>query len=313
MAAPSGISAQFGYKLESTYGTAVTVDRFVPLLSESLEHQIERVESDAIRAGRYVLDSADWIAGTQAPGGSVELELYDQTVGGLFTAALGSVATSGADPYTHTFTPGSTTGKSLTVQVGKPDISGTVTPFTYAGCKVSGWSIDVTAGELAKMSLDLAAQSVTTGTALAAASYDAALRPWSWADGALTIGGTAVPVSSASFSASNPMADARYFLGSDQRSEPLDNGLREITGEITVEFDGLAQYERFVNGTTAAVVLAFTAGALSLTITANCRFDGSTPTVSGRDLLSLSLPVKCVGTSDAAAFEVELVNNDATA
>jgi hypothetical protein len=54
MAIASGMAAQAGFKAESTYGTAVTVDRFVPIISESLTEEIDRLESEGILTGRRV-------------------------------------------------------------------------------------------------------------------------------------------------------------------------------------------------------------------------------------------------------------------
>ena len=42
----SGMLAQVGLKTESTWGTAVTVDRFTPLVSESVTEEIERMEGE---------------------------------------------------------------------------------------------------------------------------------------------------------------------------------------------------------------------------------------------------------------------------
>jgi hypothetical protein len=69
-----------------------------------------------------------------------------------------------------------------------------------------------------------------------------------------------------------------------------------------------------VNGAEAALSLAFDAGTgAKLTIAGNVRFDGSTPNVSGPELLEQALPFKFVSvTSDAAAFTVTLENADAT-
>ena len=47
-------------KAESTYGTPVTVDRFFPLVSESLAGEVERIESAAIIAGNTMLTSEQW-------------------------------------------------------------------------------------------------------------------------------------------------------------------------------------------------------------------------------------------------------------
>jgi hypothetical protein len=151
----TGIDAQIGYATESTVGTPATVTAFLPLVSESLMQERARLESAGIIAGRRVLASQQWNGGDITVSGSVQHELYNRGLGKLFTAMFGSVATTGAGPYTHTFTPGDLTGDALTIQVGRPATDGTTYPFTYAGMKVASWEIACSAGEIATLGMDV--------------------------------------------------------------------------------------------------------------------------------------------------------------
>lgn len=378
----TGLSAQIGYATESTVGTPVTVTAFVPLLSETLSQDKTRLESAGIIAGRRVLTSNQWNGGNVTVSGSVQHELYNRGLGKLFTAMFGDVTTTGAGPYTHTFTPGSLVGDALTVQVGRPATNGTVYPFTYAGMKVSSWEIACAQGEIATVGLDLVGQrefayrqvtdgvttsgsaaissstaafstddvgkpisgtgipsgatiasvtsataatlsanatatgtgvTFTLGVALASASYPASIKPLKFNHAAITIGGSSVNVMSLSISGDNGLNADRRFLGSQYISEPLEASLRNYSGTIDIEFTDLTQYTRFVAGTEAALVASFTSGSDSVTITTNVRFDGSTPQVGGPEILTQSLPFKCVASStDASAITVALVNSDST-
>jgi hypothetical protein len=312
MALQSGLAAQIGYGTESTYGTAVTVDRFYPLVSESITQEIERLESAGIIAGRRVLDSNQWAAGNITISGSVEHELYDRQCGLLFRHMFGGVATSGAGPYTHTFTPGDLTNDHLTIQVGRPDVGGTVRPFTYAGCKITSWELACSVGEIATLGLEIVGKSETTATALATAAYSATALPVTFVHGAVTIGGSAVAVSEATLKGDNGYNTDRRFLNDQTIKEPLEAGLRTYDGELSAEFESLTQYNRFVNGTTAALVLTFTVGSNTLTVTTNVRFDGATPTVGGPDIVGQPIPFKCIGSTDAAAITAVYVTGDAT-
>jgi hypothetical protein len=51
MATGTGLDAQVGFKLESTYGTAVTVDKFQEFNSESLAWEPTWLEPSALRVG----------------------------------------------------------------------------------------------------------------------------------------------------------------------------------------------------------------------------------------------------------------------
>lgn len=185
----TGIDAQIGYATESTVGTPATVTAFLPLVSESLMQERARLESAGIIAGRRVLASQQWNGGDITVSGSVQHELYNRGLGKLFTAMFGSVATTGAGPYTHTFTPGDLTGDALTIQVGRPATDGTTYPFTYAGMKVASWEIACSAGEIATLGMDV------VGTR--EIDYRVVT------DGVTTSGSAAITSASASFNASD--------------------------------------------------------------------------------------------------------------
>lgn len=309
MSSPSGLAGQFGYTSETTVGTAVTVASFLPVNSVKVKQDIERLDSMGIRAGRVVTSS--WKPGKQTISGSVEMELWNADIASLLRHCFGSVSTTGSNPYYHTFTPGVLTGLSMTMQAGKPDVGGTVRPFTWAGCKVSKWELKATAGELAMMSLDVVGMTETTGTALASASYDSALAPFTFANALLSIGGSQVDtVKSVSLTGDSNLTD-RFRLGSATSIEYLENGFRDYSGTLTADFEDLTHYNRFINGTEAALVLVFNNGTDSLTVTTNVRFNGESPELAGPEILEQPLPFKCVSaTSDASAITAVLVNTD---
>lgn len=309
----SGIQGQLGYKSETTNGTAVTVDAFLPVNSVGVNKQITRLPSAGIRAGRRAQHT--WAAGAQTIGGTVAMELWNVDVAAIFKHMFGAVSTTGSGPYTHTFTPGDLNNDSMTVQAGKPGTGGTVHPFTWAGCKVASWEISSDVDAIAMLSLELSAQTETTATALATASYDSALAPFTFIHGSLTVAGSAVAtVRSVSLSGNNNLATDRHRFGSATVLEQLENGGREYGGQFEADFEDLTHYNRYVDGDEFALVLAFDNGTDSLTITMNVRYDGSSPELAGPELLSITLPFTCVSaTSDAAAITAVLVNTDASA
>lgn len=315
MALKSGLAAQFGIKTETTWGTPVVVDRFYPVVSLSIAEQIARMESEGIIAGARVLRSAQWAAGNVDIEGDVGMELYQQGTGLLFRHMFGAVSTSGAGPYTHTFTPGDLTDDHFTAQGGIPDVSGTVQPFTFAGCKVASWELAAQAGELLTLGLTVRGKSLATGTALASASFGTgAGTPFTFKHAAVTIGGSAANVKGIRLAGDNGLDTDRRFIGSEYVAEPLEAALREYTGELDLEFESLTQMNLFRNGTENALVLTIDAGsAAKCVITTNVRYDGSTPELNGRGLTQLKVPVKCVGAStDAGAITAVLTNSDST-
>lgn len=308
----SGLHAQLGFKLESAFGTAVTVDNFLPLVSESITNTVDRMESAGIIAGRRVLASDQWAAGNQDISGDIELELYNRGLGQLFLAAMGSVTTTGSGPYTHVFEPGDLFGDSLTVQVGRPGTAGTVHPFTYAGVKVGSWTMACSQGELATMQFSVMARSETTATALASANYPATIKPLNFTNAEITLAGTPIKVKSFTISGDNQLSERR-FLGDDLMDEAIEGAdRRTYEGSLDIEFSDLTQYNVYKAGTEGALKIEFTQGTDKVTVEANVRLDGETPTVGGTDILEQSVNFKAIGATDAAAMKITVINADAT-
>lgn len=318
MALKSGLNAQLGFVAETTWGTPVTVTKFVPLVSESITKDVARLESSGILAGRRVLSTNQFTGGDVTVSGDINLELSLQGVAGLWKWALGTcttTSTGGVAPFIHTLTPGDLTDDHLTMQVGRPDTGGTVDAFTYSGMKCASWELAAKAGELLTASFTAVGKDEATNTNLVAASFTNGVdQSFTYINGSVTIGGASVNVKEFTLKGDNGLRDDRRFLGAATISEPLEASLREYGADLTMEFESLAQYNRFLAGTTHAMVATFTASSsASFTVTTNVRFDGSTPNVDGTDILEFSLPVKCVAGTDAGAITIAIVNNDSTA
>lgn len=316
MAAPSGLAAQLGFLAETTYGTpAGAVTRFIPIVDESVETSFEPLESAGIIAGARVLRSEQWTQGIFRHEGNVNLELTNRSLGLIFQHMMGTYTTANTTaPYTFTGTPGSLTGLGLTMQLGRPDIGGTVRPFTYAGTKIATWEIAVAANEIGTLGLGVIAQSVTTGTALASPIYTSPANPFKYGAGSFTLAGSSLCVRSARISGDNKLATDRTCIGSQNIAEPLESDLREYTGEVELEFPDLVHWERFIQGTEGALQLQLTSGPTSITVKANVRTDQATPQIPGRGLLVQTFSFKAVGTnSDASALSLIYTTTDSAA
>lgn len=309
----TGLQAQIGFADEATPGTPVTPDTFHGgFLSESIKQEIEQLLSAGLRAGRFT--RACRKLGSRSITGSIEFELFHTPLLLLLEHMLGGEpVTTGAGPYTHTVQAGSLVGKALTVQVGRPADTGTVHPFTYSGVKINSWTIGAEVDDLAKLTLEVVGQTETTGTALATASYPDAC-PFVFTEASLTIGGDAIAsVKSLELTGTNTV-EGRIRLGSGFSTEVVENGWREYGGTITADFSDLVNYNRFVTGEEAALVVTFSDGTNSLVITENIYFTGETPAVAGPEMLEQSLPFGVVSSeSDQAALEFVLINGESGA
>jgi len=311
----SGLAGQLGLAEEVTYGTYVAPTRFTEFNTESLHLERERIESAGIRAGRRILHR--WAQGIQRVNGDIELELAPQGMALIWKHILGANVDSGTGPYTHTITPGDLTGKSLSIQIGRPTISGTVQAFSYLGCKIAQAELDLKTNDWAMLKLSIYGAHEDTSQTLGTASYPATLTPFVFTQGSLTVAGSAFDVISANVSIDNGFAVDRHFIRAttpERPKEPLEAKRRTITGTLTADFVDLTAYNRFVNGTEAALVVTLNAGAAAqTTITMNVRYDGTTPSIGGDELVGQELPFKAVSaTSDAAAITVAVLNSDTT-
>tara|TARA_R110000868_G_scaffold23742_5_gene94995 strand:- start:3098 stop:4033 length:936 start_codon:yes stop_codon:yes gene_type:complete len=301
----SGIAASYGFKLETTVGTPVTVDTFLPFVSESIKRSETFTESAGILAGRRLMQSSQWDEGNVMIGGDIQLELYTTSIRSLLTAMMGT-ETGGTLAYTYT--PADLYGDALTVQIGRPDTAGTINAFTYGGMKVASWEIACAAGEIATMGLTLMGclGDESTGTALAAPSYAAGLRPIKFSGANIVVaGGTLATVKQFTLSGDNSLEERRY-LGSRFSSEPIESDLRKYTGALSAQFDSLTAYQRYVNHTEATLVATLGSGTSVVRVTANIRFDGETPNVGGRAVLEQALPFTVIapGTLDSQGISI---------
>lgn len=314
MAIPSGLSAQVGIKLpETVFGTYTAPDTFAPLVSEGVKKAVARIESKAIFPGARVPRSAQWAAGNVTIGGPVNLELDSLSIGKWLKAAFGTVVTAGAGPYTHTYTPGDLSDDFFTLQIGRPDVNGTVQPFSYLGTMIDQFELGSVVGEFVTFVPTVVAKDETTSQTLASASFSSGLVPMPFTSSGIKIATVAAKVKKVTLKGDNKLAKDRRFLGSALINQPLEAELRDYTGMLEMEFENLTNLNRFLNATEAALELTFAAGTQTLIITTNARWDGETPNVKDRGIIQLSLPFKCVGaTTDAGAITAVYSSSEAT-
>jgi hypothetical protein len=324
MAIASGISGQLGVKAESVYGTPVTVDRFYEFVSESIKNDIVQLESRGIGRGRFLRSDRIRTPYIRGAAGAVELEVLNKDFGLLFQHMLGENTVTGASANkTHTCQPDAAAllGKSLTLQVGRPDIAGTVQPFTYEGVKVTSWELKCAVDEILHLVLDLDAENCLTGTALASAVYTATTEPFVFTQGAVTVGGAATKVKNFSLKGDNGLATDRRFLG-NSKLEPLAAAEMVVDGQLECEFGDLTAYAAWLAGTQAALVLTFTSGTIipttavpfSLTITIpKIVYTGETPNVGGPGILQQARPFKALYDGTNPICKLEYITSDTAA
>lgn len=338
----TGLDAQLGYALETTYGTPVTVNKFQEFNSESLTWEPTWLEPSGLRAGTKFKRASRLVQSRQTVSGSIELEHATRNMGTLWKLALGSSVTTPTlvlgSAYKQVHVPGDYIGKSATFQVGRPEPGGTVRAHTYAGCKVAGWEFSCSDGEYATLSLDIEGRSESTATALASASYVAGAEVFNFSQVTVfKLGGTAttsagettiasgvtVPtvVSGVTISGETPMATERYGLGNaGLKNEPLENDIPTVTGTLSAEWDRTTFYDLFKANTTTALELRFEGSTISGTdkntlsfILPAVKFKGVAPNVDGPDVIQADVDFEAYSDETNPVIQVKLISADSTA
>ena len=323
MAIRSGIAAQIGLAAETTWGTYVAPDHWYEFNEEDMSLSIEPIESAGIRANNRVLRTDRWAQGQKRVEGTVTMEVPSKSFGLIAKHALGSASIttpSGAtNARLHRHTLGDPYGLGLTVQVGRPDNAGTVQPFTYTGAKVSELTLANSVDEILTAEIGVVAQNEVTSQALVSASYPTGNQVFNWTQGVISIAGGAVGVvTDFEVTINNGLKDDRYFLGASTMSQPIIANMTEITGTMTVEWSGLTDYNRFVNGTTASITAKWTAATAIESTTypyveislPDCRFDGDTPNVGGPDVITHDLTFKALYDGTDQPITIDLLSDD---
>jgi len=151
--------------------------------------------------------------------------------------------------------------------------------------------------------------------------------PFAGFDGALTIDGSTQPIMAWNCTMNNNLYGEKYDLGSRSRGS-LPEQRRLTEGTMTIEFDNLDLYRRFVNGTAGNLVMVFTSDTYianadrteisdsdsqySLTIRQpNIEYDGSTPVIGGEGIIEVEMPYTAMydDTNDIPDLRITLVNN----
>src|SRR6266702_3786866 len=286
----SGLSGQVGAVAETTYGTPVTVTHFYEFLSENFQYNPAWLDGAGLKAGQAYNRASRTVVSQADVNGDLTMEhtsgeaatAIADSMGFWWKYALGSAFTTPVvvvgTAFSQTHVNGSKAGQFLTVQVGRPQISGvTVQPFTYTGVKITDWEFSCNDNQIAQLKVTCDGQTELTSTGLAAASYPTPNGLFSFANASvMTIGGTATTtagvttiaggsslgslVNGVVITGSTPMKADRYGLGNaGLKGEPIENAIPTITGTLSTEFFSRTElYDVFKTAGTTPLQIDFT-------------------------------------------------------
>lgn len=312
MAIGSGIGSQLGIATETTFNTPVAVSRFYEFNSESLNYNKTTAVAMGLRAGGQLPRAQRRVVTTSDASGDISIDLPTSGLGLLLAHAMGTFPTKSGSSFT--FTLGDVYTKSFTAQVGVPQYNGTVTPKTLGGCKVSSFELAVSNAGIATGRFSVDGASFSTSTSLATASYSATTNVFHFAQGAVTVDGSAVAnIKDFSVTVDNALKSDRFNLGATGvKATQVINGFRKITGSITAEFTDTTLLAKFLADTSAALALTFTSGSDALSITVSAvKFDGEAPQVGGPDAVDVNFTFEAYDNGTDAPMTIVYTTADA--
>lgn len=339
------LDSSIGIKKETTFGTAVTVDRFPEFLSESLDWKPEYMIGRGLRVGSRVQRADRRKLGRQHVEGDISLEACARGLGIFFEALLGQATSTiiGAGPaYQHLFTLTNTDPfPTYTIQKGIPLLGGgSVQAATFSGMACTRGTIASALGEIVRLDTSWFGKQVSTAVAYAAPSYIASNTQelYTFLDGSITLGTTAITVPTTTALATgstgvnnirdftvtidNKLDTSGYTYGSNGtlgRRPTL--GATSITGKLTAEFDSVTNRDYYLNNTTVGITLTFQTTTLLQTSVYNTlqvvlpavKLDGDTPRAVSDGVVTQDIGFTVLDNATQAPVYVVLRNLDTVA
>lgn len=337
MGLPSGLGAQWCFVDETTYGVAPSLSSavFYACKSDSLELHKTTKQGTGIFKGSIAPRASRRVATAYAVKGAVPMEVPERQFNpwlyrmfgsyGQSAAALTQDGTTGAYSASHFL--GDLTGHSFCGQKGAPTVdNGTSEPFTYVGCKVQEWELSVAMNDLLQLTLTIEGRNELNGSwkdplngsVPSLQSYTAPVTGsvFRWTGATVYYGGTPSTTGGVtsltspavagnvkgplSIKVTRPMDLERYSPEvAPFRNEPIQNGLTQIAGSMTVEWLSSETYlAAYRADTSTAIEYQFVSEAIgagsdvaTLSILAsNVKLEGESVKIPGPEVLTQAVP-----------------------
>lgn len=286
MALGTGLDTSFGYAMESTYGTAVTVDKWNDIDSESLMLQQTWTSPAGLAAGRTTILINRLQQTTRQVTGGIAMDFSAKNMHRLLKLALNSAITtptlvSGAAFAGAHLLDSAASPVSATFQVGRSERGGTVRAFTISGVRATSSEISSSEGGGVKFGMDIVGQDLVTATALATPAYATGNEIFqhnastatvvkiggtaSTTAGVVSIaGGTLVTTTVKGISLKIPRPMSSSYGTSQTMLAPLLNGLVAPTVDLDGEFTSRTEiYDVWRAGTIVPLQITWTGSTIS--------------------------------------------------
>jgi len=315
-----GAQAQLVIQEESTFATDPGAPDVQKLHFRTCGLRLQRalINSDTIQGDRNPSEPGYDVDDVSGPL-SMELQAY---IGKVLKGVFGSVATTGAGPYVHTFKVGSSV-PSFLVELGFTDIG---QYLKHNGVKFSRMNLSVSSKGFVTVDFDLigASQAISssafddTPTDLGKTSFTGR------AVSAIEEGGVAIGnvVSIDGLTIDNGLDGDQYYVGGNGLRGAIDEHQIKVSGTIKAKFADLTLLNKALNGTESSLRVVWSLGdglgsagneSIELKVP-ELKYSVATPPVEGPKgvLVSLAFEGYYQNSAEATALQCVLKNAQAT-
>lgn len=266
MAITSGTQTNIGIGVETTPGTAVAATHFPKWAELSMQAVVEK-ELFASQRGVRNTHSDSMIKRSYAQGDIAVIPNVD-IAPLFFYPCLGTKVTTGAGPFTHTFTVNNTNAAMKTLTILVED--GAIVTERFTNCVVNTLNLEVS-DSYAKLTAGLIGKAPDTGTVTESFAQESefAYHQMTVKFGTTIAGvGAAVPLKGFTLNINNNvLLDEAFLSGSNTiASGGLVAGRMQVTGSYTLHYTDTVELAKYKANTKNACQVAFTQGADVITI-----------------------------------------------
>ena len=250
----------FGTRRDQDTPTTTVVAHVLPFVNESLRQTRNLIDSQSIRSAR---DTRAPVRGNSEVAGDITVEL-DPYMGKLLYNALGTVSTTGASPYSHTFTVEDLPA-GMSIEKQFTDLT-TPQYFVYNGCKVNSFKVALKSEGYIDASFSImGAVETVTAASMDASPTDYSASAVGGAFNAFTAtikeGGVALGiVTELDFTLENNLDGSIFVIDGTGKRYALPEGLAKVSGTMKILFEDMTQYTKAINSTESSLEVTLSNG-----------------------------------------------------
>jgi hypothetical protein len=309
MALPyTGINSWIAFGEESTYGTAVTLTNALPLIDYSGDgRKVEKVPRPTLYQAGGGVHKAN-VEGSELVSFTATVELQYESFGLLLKHALGTLSTTGAGPYAHTYKMASTAllPTGLTVEVVRAGTRGE----KFNGCKINKMTITFKPGDkVCRAQIEFIGRTADARTTAASSAPTLGAYPvlfFQGGDFTWNSGTYASIVQELTLVVDNKLA-RRPTVQSQYTLEPVAVDFKEVSLTVKMEYQADTLNIAYHASSESDAAITFTSGTRSILFTVHNSYieDHDGVPIGGTGVLSET--IKFRGQDDGTDYGIAIV------